>query len=371
MNEVYDIAIIGGGISGVGVALAAAQKGKKVVLVEKETLLAQTSSNSLRIIHGGLRYLQSFHFPRVWQSLQAQVELLRLYPQHVRRLPCLMPLQEWGLKRKPFMAAAAIFYNALYRLGGGEVPNASLLSIYDIEKLCPRVAHLFSRGAFLWHDAYVEDLSLFFAALRQQLLELGVEVKERCSVSSISKNTHGYTVSGASSVHATQVVNTAGPWFRSAIHLNGVSLTQSPLAWAKGYNILFSKPFPSSYALGLQGKSGRLFFLAPRAQGFAVGTWYNRYEGDPSEVAVSQEEVQSALEEITELFPDLSLKAGDVSSVEVGVLPMKGYDSIGDPKLFGAEHYFTSGGYVEVLSTKFTPFLPQGRKVLALLERSM
>ncbi len=369
MGDSFDVAVVGGGISGVGVALEAAKRGKNVVLVERGTLLSQTSSNSLRIIHGGLRYLQQFHFPRVVQSLRSQIELLNLYPEHIKRLPCLMPLQSRGIKQKPFMAAAGAFYNLLYRAAGGGIRNADILSQDQVREYSPHAAHLFAQGAFLWHDAHVVHLSKFFSTLREELLERGVTLLENHTVTEVSQVSGGFALSGTSILTASNVVNVAGPWFHSGIQAKHMSAQRRPYKWAKGYNLLMKKPFPSSYALGLQGKSGRLFFLSPRSDGFAVGTWYAPFEGPADEVFVSEEEQSTALGEICELFPDLALSLSDIIDVEVGVLPMKGYDRVGDPELYGAERYAVFPGYVEVLSTKFTPFLYQARKVLTLLER--
>ncbi|MBN8551177.1 MAG: FAD-dependent oxidoreductase, partial [Deltaproteobacteria bacterium] len=93
-----DIAVIGGGISGLGVALEAALNGFEVALFEKGPLASATSANSLRIMHGGIRYLQQMNLPRVMESVRAQAELLADFPDIVRPLPCVMPLTSGGLK---------------------------------------------------------------------------------------------------------------------------------------------------------------------------------------------------------------------------------------------------------------------------------
>ena len=112
----YDLVVLGGGIAGLGVAWEATLRGLKVLLLERDRFGAATSANSLRIIHGGLRYLQSLSLKRVLVSSREQYHLLKSNPNHISLLKCLMPLKGSGMRSSWPVAAALSFHSSLAHL---------------------------------------------------------------------------------------------------------------------------------------------------------------------------------------------------------------------------------------------------------------
>jgi glycerol-3-phosphate dehydrogenase len=165
---------------------------------------------------------------------------------------------------------------------------------------------------------------------------------------------------------ARVVVNTAGAWLRR-IEVD-FPLPELRLFWAKAFNLELSQLLEPRYGIGLESSAGRAFFLTPRRDDegdefTTAGTWYRPFEESPDCCEVTDEEVQQAIDELNTALPSPLLTTSDVRRVERGVLPAYALSG-GEPLLYGASKILDSGGYLEVLSTKYTTFQSQGRKVL-------
>ena len=153
----FDIAVIGGGISGLGVALEASKQGLKVILFERGKIAQETSANSLRIIHGGLRYLQSLNLLRAVNSLKAQAELLALAPDLIKPIQCVLPLSKFGLRSK-FPAAIGLgLYRALSKYAIGRSAEHRIVNTEFIRSHLPIFEELAPHGALLWTDALITN----------------------------------------------------------------------------------------------------------------------------------------------------------------------------------------------------------------------
>lgn len=359
----YDVAIIGGGISGLGVALAAIPLGITVSVFEKGEICSATSASSLRIIHGGFRYLQTANIARVIQSVKAQRELLDRYPAHIKPLPCIMPLAASGLKSKLPVSGALSFYSALYKFLTGKSHDGSILCAKEIHEHVPILKERALHGALKWWDAQVVDLDDFIATLLHELKQSQCSINVGTAVTGLRGADDGYqlTLADGSQIAARYVVNTTGAWIDKEQFW---PVAPSRTHWALGFNIVLNRSFESTYGVGIQSALGRLFFLTPRGSGSsAIGTWYIPFKGLPDRATVSDEEIANALSEVKEVLPEFAATRDDVCSVEIGVLPMKGVHA-GEPVLLGSEVIKTDVRYASVLSTKFTTFLSQGRAVL-------
>ncbi len=155
----FDLVIVGGGVYGAAAAWEAACRGLSVALVDKGDLGAATSANSLKIIHGGFRYLQSLDLPRLRRSRAEMAALLRLAPRWVRPLACLLPTRGFG-KQSRLLLGPGLLVHALLTLDQPipGVPAGRLLSRREVAGLCPLLADLPGlTGGALWHDAQVMD----------------------------------------------------------------------------------------------------------------------------------------------------------------------------------------------------------------------
>lgn len=371
----FELIVIGGGISGLGVTLAAAQQGLSVALLEKEEIGRATSANSLRIIHGGFRYLQSFDLPRVIESLREQDYWLRTAPQFVKALPCLLPVEPFGARSRYPLIVAGKLYGLLSRWHARKDGGVSLVSKDFVEAQVPALKNQAPRGALLWRDALLEDPLKFAGYIRDQALQAGARIYERSPVTKIIHErprrfkVEVSTRQGLIAYESAVVVNSAGPWLNLLPVQGATGLPTFPVRWCKGYNVILKKRLTRDFAFGVAGE-GRFYFFVPRGEFTVLGTWYIPYEDDPAHVTVTEEEIAAFLSSSNRAFPAGGLSLEDVLSVEVGVLPMRCVSRFG-PKLFGAHRISSRRGYLEVLSTKYTTFRSQGVEVARLAKRCL
>jgi len=362
------LAVLGAGISGIGVALEAARRGFEVTLFEKGEVGSATSNNSLRIIHGGFRYLQNLDLLRVISSNRNQTRTRMFAPQFFRELPCLMPLNRYGMKSSFPVSIGCALFNLLADALGSRISKAGLVSSKKISELIPNFAKLFPHGGLLWYDLLLEDPNGFHGFLKAKLSELGVKVLEHARVESLQAKQDfllRYLARGERhEARFSKVANCLGPWL-SSIRPNGGREYFTP-QWCKAFNILVSRKLDSKYALGLKSKQGRLFFVVPRGEHSAIGTWYVPYQGDPESAKVEEKEIVEFIEEFSRTCEDSSLSLKHVVSVDFGLLPMQALKA-GRPLLYGSEIIKDYSGYLEIISTKYTSFQSQAAKVCDLL----
>jgi glycerol-3-phosphate dehydrogenase len=374
----YEITIIGGGIAGLGVAEACAARGVKALLLEAHKTASATSDNTLRIIHGGFRYLQQANLARVIRSLNDQSSVARDFPHATTPLPCLMPLAKTGLKSRLPVTIAAHLYGSLMRVCRSPLPVPSVLSHREFAELAPDLAATNPHGALCWYDLVMTNPALLASQLTETLTSRGITIREETPVKAISETGSGFEVITQTGEHfqSRSVVNTLGPWIHSIeipAHLQG----QRP-QWCLGFNLVISKQLHATHALGVQSPDGRLFFCVPReyatgsgtASGSAIGTWYVPCEPPSSEAQgktplVPESEIARFIESFRSAYPGVNLSQSDIVSVDAGILPMKSLSAAG-PVLYGAEllHRGRNARYVEVLSTKYTTFRSQGARVV-------
>ena len=360
----YEIAVVGGGISGTGVALAAAQAGIKVVLFEKKRCCEATSQSSLRIMHGGFRYFQTLDLKRVLVSLSDQHHLFQKYPQLVVPLPCLMPLARWGLKSRWPARAGSLAYSVFKRAATGSPAEARVLERDEAERAVPLLRGLVPHGALFWNDAVLLDPAALKDALLIEVRALGGEILQGAGVEEIRQNGENWILrAGGQEVVSRIVVNCTGPWIETLKRPDSCRLFLP--RWCKAFNLVLNKQIESRYAVGLQSDEGRLYFVAPRGEASAIGTWYGEYHGLPEDESVSDQEMVQFADGFNRAWPGIDLDNAEIARVEAGVLPMRRMGRDG-PVLYGSHRIKTRESYIEVLSTKYTTFRSQAAEVMKL-----
>lgn len=377
MQDIFEVAIVGGGITGLGVALEAAKWGFSSLLLEKNKICQETSANSLRIIHGGFRYLQNLDIARTRESIRARNELLREYPEFIRPLPCLLGLKKWGLKSK----APAFIANKLYRLlsfdDANEIPKNQVLSSAEAEKLSPILFGQVPHGALLWWDAIINDVDGFARTLVAQTIKDGGKILENSEVKKIHFEKNEYLISVVSNgeekiFRAKTLVNCAGPAVDKVDRLGNAQQKRRP-NFCRAFNVVVKKTFDRSHGLAFETKDEfamkRLFFVTPRNEGLsAVGTGYLASDSENPIANISEEELANFLTLFNKALPSANIRLDEVSSIEVGLLPLQGIQSqpnqlLPHPKLI------QNKSYISVVSTKYTIFKPQGRKVFKRISK--
>lgn len=396
------VMVLGGGVSGLGVARALVDRGLQVLVLERNRLGGATSNNSHHIIHGGFRYLKSLDLLRTLESIRSLSELSRRYPQCVRPLPCLMALGE-SLGEHPLLAKlGAQLYNLL---SGGRVKPAEVVSGLGVE-LSSAFSKLSEAGSLLsWWDGLLVDHQRLVKLIAEEIRLGGGEIEEEEQVLEIAKAEGGFVVTSRKGGRmlerfASVVISTLGPWDRD-LKTVGFSAPGGVVPdWCRAFNVVLKQLIEPRFAIGIKtsqqervmrasamqasaenqaelSTTGRLFFFVPRSERrTAIGTGYLPIVGGRPEARVTDAEIQSFLNQASSLVQGASFSLKDVDRVEVGVLPVKGWSGE-EALLFGREQIwlktFNDGptsSFVRVLSTKYTTFLEQGQRVVRRLPSS-
>jgi len=332
----YDLIVIGGGIHGAMLALQSARRGYRALLLERSDFGGATSWNSLRIIHGGLRYLQTADLSRFRRSVTEQKWYLRHFPDLVRPLECLMPLYGTGLRR-PIVLKVALLANDLLRSDrsgdaarGKTLPGGRVLSQDETLAKVAAVAADGLRGGALWYDASVCDPA-------RLLMEI---LRWACSAGAVSLNymdvmelvSDGGRVGGvraldraAESVfeyRAPIVVNAAGPGASELADRFGFrapGLFMPSIA----FNLLLDRDWPTDTALAVDRRipGGRTYFVRGWRGRMLAGTYHAARPPETVEATVTQQEVGSFLSDLNLALPSAELSESHVLRVMGGLLP--------------------------------------------------
>lgn len=303
-SEIFDVAVVGGGIVGCGVARDAALRGLRVVLFEKHDFGSGTTSTSTRIVHGGLRYLETADFRLVRLDLRERETLLRIAPHLVRPLEFVIPFDGLSRWQQARVRVGLTLYDAL--AFGSSLPRhrsrRTEAAYFDAradspERLCiENVVDAALRGARPLN--YVEVLG----AIRQGQAVTGVRVRDRLS-------------GEEAEVRARVTVNAGGPWFDRVARALG---DQAParIRTTKGVHVVCAAPSDRAMVV-FSPVDGRLLFAIPRLGLTWFGTTDTDFSGDPAEAAATREDVEYVLESVRGHFPGLRVE--DVLFTTAGV----------------------------------------------------
>lgn len=298
-----DVLVVGGGIHGVGVAQAVAASGRSALLVEERRLAAGTSSKSSKLIHGGLRYLESRQWSLVHESLAERAILLSIAPHLVVRRDFLLPI--WaGARRGPWTMRAGL---ALYTLLAGFRPHTGFGRVP--RRLWGELDGLATEGlveVLRYCDACTDDAALV-RAVAASARELGAEVREGTPLVEARGDDAGWiaTLGGASEeerVRAATIVNAAGPWVESVRARATPAPPEGKVSLVAGTHIELEGPLEHG-PYYFEAMDGRGVFAIPWRGRTLVGTTEREHRGDPASVAPTREEVDYLLREHARRFP--------------------------------------------------------------------
>lgn len=300
----YDLAVIGGGIHGVGVLQAAAAASHTALLVEERAIAAGTSSRSSKLIHGGLRYLERAHLGLVRESLRERAILLRIAPDLVRLVPFHIPIYR-DTKRRAWQIRAGL---SLYALLGNLARDARFRSVprdewSDLDGLSTDGL----QAVFQYHDGQTDDAALARAVLRSAV-DLGAHVAMPAQFSSATRRPDGYTFQYSQDgkeieVHAGALVNAAGPW------INRVRdrITPQPpgveVELVGGAHIEIEGAIERGIYYTEAPRDGRAVFTMPWKGHTLVGTTETPFDGDPADVKPLASEIEYLEETHAHYFP--------------------------------------------------------------------
>ncbi len=319
ISEVYDLAVVGGGINGVGIAADAAGRGLSVFLCEKDDLAQHTSSASSKLIHGGLRYLEHYEFRLVREALAEREVLLAKAPHIVRPMRFVLPHRPH--LRPAWMIRAGLF---LYdHLGKREkLPGSRGLKFGAGSPLKADIA----RG-FEYSDCWVDDARLVVLnAMAAREHGAHIHTRTRCVSARRSKGLWHIHLERADgtllSIRARALVNAAGPWVAKFIKDDLKQKSPYGIRLIQGSHIIVPRLHDGEHAYILQNEDRRIVFAIPYLERFTlIGTTDREYQGDPAKVAISAEETAYLLDVVNRHFKQ-QISEKDILRTYSGVRPL-------------------------------------------------
>jgi glycerol-3-phosphate dehydrogenase len=290
-HEPYDLAVIGGGINGTGIARDAAGRGAAVILFEQGDLASGTSSASTKLIHGGLRYLEQGEFRLVREALAEREVLWRLAPHIIWPLRFVLPSDE-GLRPRWLVRLGLFLYD---HLGGRErLPGTKSLDLTRDSAGLPLQPRF--RRAFEYSDCWVED-SRLVALNALDAAERGAVIRPRSRVVAAERRSDHWRLTVESGgrrqiAFARVLVNAAGPWVENV--LTAVLQARAPVGirLVQGSHIVVPRLAPDERAYIFQNRDGRIVFAIPYERDFTlIGTTDRDFSGDPAEVEADPDEI--------------------------------------------------------------------------------
>ena len=331
----YDLVIIGGGIQGACLLLEAARCGKRVVLLERDDFGGATSWNSLRIIHGGLRYLQSADLRRYRESVADRRWFFRAFADLVQPLPCVMPLHGHGLKR-PMVLRAALLANELLGASRGindrNWQRGRVLNVLETLSVAPFTRLDGLQGAAMWYDGMMRSPQRVVIELIRWACSLGATALNYVQAERLIQRDGAIravravdgTTGEVHEIETAAVANCAGPWagrVASAGDGDGGPLFRPSLA----FNLLLDREPLSQCGLAVSppraGGSDRAYFLCPFHGRILAGTSHVPWHGDADQPRPTHQQVGQMLDDLNAAIPGFQASHDDILRVYSGLLP--------------------------------------------------
>ncbi len=374
----YDLVIIGGGIHGASLLQEAARRGLAACLCEAGDFGGATSWNSLRIVHGGLRALQTVDLPRFFQAVRARRHLARQFPALVRPLQCLMPLYGRGLKRRSVMRMALWLNDALssHRNDGlalpVQLPKGRLLDAVATREAFPQVRGDGLEGAAVWSDYFMRSSERILIELLRDACRHGATALNYLPVTGLLRD--GKVVRGVKceirntgTIRAKAVVNCAGPRMAEVAEESG-GLFRPSLA----FNLLLERRLPlrSAVAVAAPEAGAPVLFVVPQEQTLLAGTMHRPRSAGTTEAIVTEAEVGELLRQLNSAIPGLEAGPRHVLRVLAGLLPAA---ATGSSELARREVLLDHGksgglqGFYSMSGVKFTTASDVARRMLDLM----
>jgi glycerol-3-phosphate dehydrogenase len=377
-TEIFDLLIIGGGITGAGVARDAALRGLKVGLIEAKDFAYGTSSRSSKLIHGGIRYLENMEFKLVFEALSERSKLFEIAPHLVHPLRFMIPIFSDSRVGMFKMGLGMFLYDMLALFQTPEMHERlnSAESLYRMPIL--KADNL--TGSYVYSDAYMDDDRLTHETLRSAN-EAGA-----CAVNYVKALKSDFADGKVEAIEAMDmrsqrrfkircrhVVSTVGPW----TDLVGPTLVNDwhkILRPTKGIHLTFHSSrlqLTSAVVMAAQ-ESNRIVFAIPRHEMIIVGTTDTDYSGDPSDAKAEFEDVKYLLEVTNRYFPGAELKPEDIISSYVGVRPLVKDDSGNEGKT-SREHTILKDprGFHFVAGGKYTTYRLMSEQIVDSVLKTM
>jgi len=374
-GETVDLLVIGGGITGAGIALDAAARGLRTALVEMQDFAAGTSSRSTKLIHGGLRYLKQLEFKVVAETGRERAVVYENGPHVTTPEWMLLPFYEGGQLGPVTSRLGLTLYDWLARVKKDEWhrmldPNETLAR----EPLLRRDG---LKGGGYYVEYRTDDARLTLEVLKRAV-ELGATAVNYAAVTELRYDGSRLTGAvvqdriggGAYELRARHVVNATGPWVDGIREMDR-SKRGKTLRLTKGVHLVFDQArFPLRQAVYFDTPDGRMVFAIPRDGKTYIGTTDTDYAGDPAHPRMEEDDLRYLLDAANHMFPSLGLAPEDVESSWAGLRPLIRQEGKSPSEISRKDEIFVSpSGLISIAGGKLTGYRKMAERIVDLVSR--
>jgi len=377
-HERFDLLVIGGGITGAGVALDAASRGLKVALVERDDFASGTSSRSSKLVHGGLRYVAQYQFKVTREASEERYRLQRLAPNLVRSVPFILPVYG-GLKETAKLTAGLWLYDVLAALRNTHLHRR--LTVDELHDMVPTLTTTGLDGGFVYYDCRTDDARLTVEVLKAAA-SFGAVIVNHAEVQGFLKEGRRICGIGVTDelggrtmeVRSRTVVAAVGVWLDSLLRQDD-RRAPSVVRPAKGVHLVLPEERIGNRgsALTLQtSRDHRITFVIPWMHRTIVGTTDTDYDGDLVQPRATSSDVEYLLEALTRAFPGQDLSADDVLTVQAGLRPLINIPGSRTASISREDHVLEGeSGLISIAGGKLTTYRRMARKVIDLVAKRL
>ena len=372
-EEPFDVVVIGGGVTGAGIALDAALRGLRTALLERADYASGASSKSTKLIHGGLRYLKQLELGLVQEVGRERAIVHRLAPQLVKPEKMLLPLVRGGSLGTWATSLALWVYDALAGVQGRD--RRQMLSAAQTLEKEPLLRQDTLLGGGYYAEYRTDDARLTLALLKTAMQQGAVclnyapvtrflydeagQLNGLCAEDALAEGE-------PLEIRARQIISAAGPWV-DELRRKDQSLTGKQLFLSKGVHIVVShERFPLRQAIYFDVPDGRMLFAIPRGRATYIGTTDTPFTDDPNELKVSRADVDYLLAGVNAVFPGLDLQAEEVESSWAGLRPLIFEAGKSASEMSRKDEIFESpSGLLSIAGGKLTGYRKMSERVMA------
>lgn len=370
-NHKFDLVVIGGGITGAGVALDAASRGLDVVLIERNDFASGTSSKSTKLIHGGLRYLKNLEIGLVREVGQERAVVHDIAPHLVRPEKMLLPLVEGGSLGKLTTSMALWVYDFLADVEGDD--KRVMLTKEETLEHEPLVRQDILTGGGFYAEYRTDDARLTIenikTAERHGATALNyLEATDFTYDENKKTNAvvcHDRFTGVSCTIQTRHVISSTGPWV-DELRTVDKSMTERHVFLSKGVHIVVARDrLPLKHAVYFDVEDGRMLFAIPRLRCTYIGTTDTPYKGDPNAIPTNREDVEYLLKGTNAIFPTVDLTIEDVESSWAGVRPLIYEEGKSAGEMSRKDEIFESAsGLLSIAGGKLTGYRKMAERVV-------
>jgi glycerol-3-phosphate dehydrogenase len=376
-QERFDLIVIGGGITGAGIALDAATRGMKVALVEMQDFAAGTSSRSTKLVHGGLRYLKQFEVKMVAEVGKERAIVYENGPHVTTPEWMLLPIHEGGTFGKWSTSLGLFVYD--YLAGVKKSERRKMLSREETIQKEPLLKKEGLKGGGYYVEYRTDDARLTIEVIKKAVEKGAVcvnytKAEEFIYVNQQVKGIHVRDVLTGETyaIKGDVVVNAAGPWV-DRVRNKDYSKNGKKLRLTKGIHLVIDQSvFPLKQAIYFDTPDGRMVFAIPRDGKTYVGTTDTFYDSDPAHPKMLEEDRAYVLNAIRYMFPSVNVTEQDVESSWAGVRPLI-YEEGKDPSEISRKDEIWEGesGLITIAGGKLTGYRKMAETVVDLVAKRL